>query len=209
VIKLDGATVMLQWATGGLFFLWFTLRRGIVSVGYGWLLRSIYLVFAVASAFIGIRVDVVPLRDATAILMALATAAALLVSIVRRTADASRLPSPFDVVAPVFGLVGLLAAGVHAGDPALLSVVRTLVGAAFLGGVSDAMLLGHWYLVQPGLSRAPLNELVRAVGVVWPLEVAALLWLSGWCRSSTARSTTATPGCSVGSGSRARSRRSC
>jgi hypothetical protein len=34
-------------------------------------------------------------------------------------------------------------------------------------------------LVQPGLSRAPLNELVRAVGLVWPLEVAALLWPVG------------------------------
>ena len=179
MIKLDGATVLLQWATGGLFFLWFTLRRGIVSVGYGWLLRSIYLVFAVASAFIGIRVDVVPLRDAMAILMALATAAALLLSIVRRKAEVSAFPSPFDLVAPVFGIVGLVAAGVHAGDPALLSVVRTLVGAAFLGGVSDAMLLGHWYLVQPGLSRGPLLELVRAVGLVWPLEVAALLWPIG------------------------------
>ena len=25
------------------------------------------------------------------------------------------------------------------------------MGAVFLGAVSDAMLLGHWYLVQPGL----------------------------------------------------------
>ena len=33
------------------------------------------------------------------------------------------------------------------------------------------MLLGHWYLVQPGLSRAPLNQLVRSVGYVWPAEL--------------------------------------
>jgi hypothetical protein len=111
--------------------------------------------------------------------MALATAAALVLSIVRRGDEATAFPSPFDLAAPVFGVVGLLAAGVHAGDPALLSVVRTLVGAAFLGGVSDAMLLGHWYLVQPGLSRGPLLELVRAVGLVWPLEVAVLLWPIG------------------------------
>ena len=61
----------------------------------------------------------------------------------------------------------------------LLSVVRTVVGAAFLGSVSDAMLLGHWYLVQPGLARGPLLEMVRWVGIVWPLEVASLLWPTG------------------------------
>ena len=37
------------------------------------------------------------------------------------------------------------------------------------------MLLGHWYLVQPGLPRRLLNELVTAVGWVWPVEVVALL----------------------------------
>src|SRR5262249_37178902 len=60
-----------------------------------------------------------------------------------------------------------------------LSVVRVVVGAAFLGAVSDAMLLGHWYLVQPGLARRPLLELVRWTGWVWPFEVAALLWPTG------------------------------
>ena len=48
-----------------------------------------------------------------------------------------------------------------AGGPLPLAIARTLVGAAFLGAVTDAMLLGHWYLVQPGLARGPLNELVR------------------------------------------------
>ncbi|MEZ5257553.1 MAG: hypothetical protein R2705_11855 [Ilumatobacteraceae bacterium] len=32
-----------------------------------------------------------------------------------------------------------------------------------LGAVSDAMLLGHWYLVQPGLPRRLLHELVDAL----------------------------------------------
>ena len=38
----------------------------------------------------------------------------------------------------------------------------SLVGAAFLGSVSDAMLLGHWYLVQPGLATRP-GEGARAL----------------------------------------------
>jgi hypothetical protein len=88
-------------------------------------------------------------------------------------------PPALDLIAPVAGAVGLIGAGVAAGGPDLLAVVRTLVGAAFLGVVTDAMLLGHWYLVQPGLGRDPLNELVRWVAWVWPFEVAALLWPTG------------------------------
>ena len=45
-VTLDAATVLLQWATGGLFFTWFTTRRREVGLGYGWLLRGIYLLLA-------------------------------------------------------------------------------------------------------------------------------------------------------------------
>ena len=55
----------------------------------------------------------------------------------------------------------------------------SLVGAAFLGSVTDAMLLGHWYLVQPGLPRAPLFELNNWVARIWPFEVALLLLPTG------------------------------
>ena len=36
MIRLDAATVLLQWAVGGLFFCWVTTRRREVSLGYGW-----------------------------------------------------------------------------------------------------------------------------------------------------------------------------
>ena len=61
----------------------------------------------------------------------------------------------------------------------LLAAARLLVGAAFLGVVSDAMLLGHWYLVQPGLRRDPVKELVRWTAIVWPFEIAVFLWPTG------------------------------
>src|SRR5205823_10867438 len=84
-------------------------------------------------------------------------------------------PPALDLIAPVIGAVGLVFAGANAGGPHLLAVARTLVGAAFLGAVSDAMLLGHWYLVQPGLGRRPLLELVKWTAWVWPVEVGLLL----------------------------------
>ena len=49
-MRLDAATVLLQWATGGLFFLWVTTRRREVGLGYGWLLRGVFLVMAAGAA---------------------------------------------------------------------------------------------------------------------------------------------------------------
>ncbi|MGF1598287.1 MAG: hypothetical protein ACFCVK_15360 [Acidimicrobiales bacterium] len=216
MIELDASSVLLQWATGGLFFLWVTGRRRLVGVGYGWLLRSTYGLLALGAFVIGLRLDSVPGRDLPALGVAVATAAAGLLSYRRRAAgvagpraraaaarervgamvapasapaadDAVGGDAPssaefdprLDLVAPAIGLVGLVMAGIHAGDPLWLSVARMVVGAAFLGAVSDAMLLGHWYLVQPGLNRAPLVELVRWTGVLWLPEVALLLVPTG------------------------------
>jgi len=38
-----------------------------------------------------------------------------------------------------------------------LAAFRLVTGAVFLGLVTDAMLLGHWYLVTPALSEKPLQ----------------------------------------------------
>lgn len=88
-------------------------------------------------------------------------------------------PPWLDLVPVAVGTVGLVAAGLDAGGNTAVALLRILAGAAFLGAVSDAMLLGHWYLVQPGLPRRLLNEIVTALGWVWPVEVFALLLPTG------------------------------
>jgi len=205
-MSLNVATFLLQWATGGLAFLWVTTRRREVSLGYGWLLRGVYGTMALGALAAGIRYDPLPVRDLASGGVVLATGVALWVSVARRSAgvalqreriqvrsarvtqmtgidrseqhfdpDAPEFPPVLDVVAPVIGLVGLVAGGIDIGGAPWLGIARTVVGAAFLGSVSDAMLLGHWYLTQPGLRRAPLEELVRWVGWTWVPEVALLL----------------------------------
>jgi len=219
MISLDVATVLLQWATGGLLFLWVTTRRRLVGIGYGWLLRGTYGVLAAIALWAGLRFNPVPVREAATAGVLVATTVALVVSVVRRKAGVSgpqavrarrrarvavatgasapeggpddadqaeaepagrpEFPPALDLVAPLLGLVGLVAAAVASDGPTALALLRTLVGAAFLGSVSDAMLLGHWYLVQPGLGRGPINELNRWLQVLWPFEVAALLLPTG------------------------------
>ena len=210
MIELDAATVCLQWATGGLAFLWVTTRRRQVGIGYGWLMRATFGLLAAIGVVVGVRYDDAPVRDLLGAAVVVATGVALAVSVVRRRAgvagerervavrsarvsemtgiertaqgprdDVPEFPPWLDLVAPAVGTVGLVVAAVESGGPVALSMLRLLVGAAFLGSVTDAMLLGHWYLVQPGLERGPLLELVRWTGWIWPFEVVAMLVPTG------------------------------
>lgn len=217
MIRLDAATVLLQWATGGMAFCWFTTRRREVGLGYGWLLRGTYGLLAAGATVAGLRYGAVPVREAASIGVVLACVVALAVSVRRRRAGVSgqvaehdrrtarvaamtgidrqvgdapsggaagpEFPPVLDLVPAVIGALGLVAASVDAapagGADVAVSLLRTLVGAAFLGAVTDAMLLGHWYLVQPGLPRRLLNEIVVALGWVWPVEVIAMLLPTG------------------------------
>lgn len=211
MIGFDAASLLLQWATGGLLFLWVTTRRREVSLGYGWLMRGTYGLMAAGAFAIGVfLLDPLPLRDISSLGVAIAATVALVVSILRKgagvsqgVADAERrsarvaamtgieraavehdttareFPPGLDLVAPIIGTVGIVAAAVDAGGPTWLAIARFLVGAAFLGAVTDAMLLGHWYLVQPGLARGALLEMVRWVQRLLVPEVVLLLVPTG------------------------------
>jgi hypothetical protein len=177
-VRLDLASVLLQWATGGLLGLWVTERHRLLGVGYGWLLRSVFGVLAIGAIAAGVA-DAdsgtgATLRDAGATVLVLATAVALLVS-VRTRKHPESFPIGLDLVAPAAGVVALLGAADAVGGSTALAAGRLVAGAVFLGFVTDAMLLGHWYLVQPGLPRAPLREMIRLAAWSWPVDVALLL----------------------------------
>ncbi|CAB4323134.1 MAG: hypothetical protein F2520_04390 [Actinobacteria bacterium] len=211
MIDFDASSLLLQWATGGLLFVWVTTRRREVSLGYGWLMRGTYALMAFGAFWVGVSViEPLPVRDFSALLVGLVTTGVLVSSILRRRAgvagqnelvearsarvaemtgieraaaakdqETREFDPRLDLIAPVIGFVGVIAAGLEAGGPAWLAVARFVVGALFLGAVTDAMLLGHWYLVQPGLARGALLELVRWTGLLWIPEVALLLVPTG------------------------------
>ena len=133
MIRLDGATFLLQWSVGGLGFLWVTTRRREVGTGYGWLLRGVFGTMALAALVLGLALDPVPVREVASAAVVLATGDRARPSPSARREAPDSFPLWLDAVAPAFGVVGLVAAGIDAGSPAWLSVLRTLVGAAFLG----------------------------------------------------------------------------
>ena len=168
-MKLDAATVMLQWASGGMLFLWFTMRSGDISVGYGKLLRGVYAALALIGAALGFAFGLIPGREVAAIVLALLAIGSF-----------ARRDNRVDLPAAIVGLLGVVLASMGADHPDdALWLLRLLVGAVFLGAVSDAMLLGHWYLVQPGMPRKLLNQLTNVLLVVWPLEVLVFLLPTG------------------------------
>jgi len=172
VIKLDAATVLLQWATGGLIFLWYTTRKHEMGAGYGWLLRGSFAVIAAGGAAAGFATHTVMAREVASIAVAVVSIATL-----------RRKNVQWDLVAPIIGFIGLLVAAVDAASgtsDTIVSLLRILVGTAFLGAVSDAMLLGHWYLVQPGLPRSILGELVTALRWVTPLKLLSCCFQPAW-----------------------------
>lgn len=230
MIRLDAALVLLQWATGGLFFLWVTTRHRLVGLGYGWLLRWVYAVIAFGALGASFVTERVVIRDVAAGLVGTAALVAFGFSFVRRKAgvreqramaerkrdrvatmtgdgpasatismrdqfgrtseeterqivEGPEFAPLLDLLAPLVGFVGLIAgawsAAPNGGTDGALSIARTVVGALFLGAVSDAMLLGHWYLVQPGLSRQPIGELNDWLLKLWPVEVGLLLVPTG------------------------------
>tara|TARA_B100001029_G_C15018619_1_gene429047 strand:+ start:181 stop:1038 length:858 start_codon:yes stop_codon:yes gene_type:complete len=211
MIDFQASTFLLQWATGGLLFLWVSGKTRLIGLGYGWTTRITYMAIAgigLAVAFVG---ETIWVREISSIGLLISTNVALVVSIFRRKAGvqgqrqlkesrSSRVaamlgnniqdrtdhaeyqkefPPNLDLIAPCMGAIGLVAGAIDAGGPTWLSISRTLIGAAFLGAVSNSMLLGHWYLVQPGLSREPIFTLVNWTGILWLPELILLCLPTG------------------------------
>ena len=225
MIDFDAASLLLQWATGGLLFLWVTTRRREVGLGYGWLMRGVYLAMAAGAWYVGTQViEPLPVRDAASAGVVLASGAALAVSIVRgrgvgqialaekrsarvaamtgidrpaADAEAKEFPPVLDLIAPVIG--------------AWASSPLRWTPAARPGWPSPASSSGRrsWgrdrrhvaRALVPGAARpGPLLELVKWCGWLWIPEVFCCS-CTGMVSVSTAPSTTTTTASSAGSGS--------
>ena len=84
MIDLDAATVLLQWATGSLFFLWVTGRRREVGIGYGWTIRITFGILTVGAIVVGFTQGQLLIREIFSIAMLIAVLVAMTFSITRR-----------------------------------------------------------------------------------------------------------------------------
>lgn len=161
--------------SGSLLVVGVTELLGGTTRGYrlfmAWLLAACAAVLVLSELNLapGSEVDsTAALRRILVLAFAAATAAYLLASLARW---------PRAGLAIVGGLLGItalatLAAGGATLSPPLFSVQLALAALA-LGAVNAAMLLGHWYLVTPKLSPAPLRRMMWLLLLALLLQVAA------------------------------------
>jgi hypothetical protein len=150
------ALVLLEWSVGWIGAAawtqsWSVVRRGHFRIiAWGVIVLSVLTLVAVRST-------------AASTTLSVATGCLVGGAMVYLVAQYSRTDLPGTVAgaaAAVIGVIGLVvSAWLLDGWPSLLAVLQLVAGALLLGAVTNGMLLGHWYLNQPGLKSWALARL--------------------------------------------------
>ncbi len=170
------ALVLAEAVAGSLVFLWCTPLWNEVKRGFFTLTTSIVLVLALGAWF-STRAATIPGDDAGSwsAMFSLATGAAVGLSFVLMLAK-RHLPARIAGFAGVGLAVATLVAMAGTGRQSFaLSLFQLLAGAAFLGSITDGLLLGHWYLTDRGLGRAPIDRLTTAMLISVVVEAVAVV----------------------------------
>jgi hypothetical protein len=91
------------------------------------------------------------------------------------------------VAATVIALVTLVSFARLGRQDDPVSLFQLLTGAAFLGAAYDALFLGHWYLTDRKLSRAPINRYTNALIATTCVEFIAIA-TGGFAATASSRS---------------------
>jgi len=151
---LTPALILTTWASGvaavaAALAWWRTVGRGFL-----WLAAGVVVLLGIAAALTGDRTEAWVAVGAGALAVPLAER--------QRVSGVA-----FAGAAAILGLVAAADVG----------LVLAVTGAVALGGVSDELLLGHWYLVDPRLPRRPLVRLAWAGIVGLVLDAVVLITL--------------------------------
>lgn len=184
--------VLLEWTVGWLGGAawtqsWKVVRRGHFRIT-AWILPAVAFgaLFSVRDA-----VDSSALENLT-----LALSIATIVYLVAQYLESDLVGIIAGAAGSAIGLGALVAAAsLVDGWPVALSVLGLVAGAVFLGAVTNGMMLGHWYLNQPGLKPWALARLTQlAVGGVAASAVLGLIATPLLIDASTAGAVLGLPG---------------
>ena len=175
--------VLLELAVGGAFLMWILDRTRQAPAGF---LKLVAAVNAVAAALAFALLPALPrgqsaeaVRLNTGALESLGLVVPIVLVLLVAQLLAAFLPfrAPRDLTGVGVMLVGsaaLLVAAVARPEPEapydVFALIALPLGALALGGTNGAMLLGHWYLVTPKLSPAPLQRAALIVAAAIALQ---------------------------------------
>ena len=194
------ALVLAETAAGSAAILWLSGFWGKVKRGFFILTTSVVLLCAGLAAYAASIAREPNGGDAArlSVLLAAITAgltAAALVGLLFRWLAAGRILGLLSIPAGVATLGAL--AVVAAPSPAAAAVL-VFAGAAFMGAVTDGLLLGHWYLVDRGLDRAHIRRIAVVLLAAVAVEVVAVI--VGGARGDVAPTEGFSPFLTVGGG---------
>jgi hypothetical protein len=170
------ALVLAEAVAGSVVFLWCTPLWNEVKRGFFTLVSGIMFVVALA-AWWSTNVAAIPGDDAGTWSTRLALAASVLIGVsfvlmLGRRHGVARAAG-FGSVGIAIGVLFAMAATGR--QSFAVSLFQLLAGAAFLGSITDGLLLGHWYLTDRGLSRGPINRATTAMLVAVVVEAVAVV----------------------------------
>jgi hypothetical protein len=167
------ALVLAETAAGAAAVLWIAPLWGAVKRGFFILAGAVAFVCALLAALsLSAATPDGPARFAE---RATATTAAILglslIALLFRLNLPARLLGLLSIPASATMLAGLASLGGSSFGVALFQLVA---GAAFMGAVTDGLLLGHWYLTDRRLSREHIQRLSLLMVVAVVVEAAAI-----------------------------------
>jgi hypothetical protein len=170
------ALVLAEAVAGSLAFLWLSPIWHEVKRSYFRLNGAIFTALA-AATWLSARAGQVEGSQAGAWSVRMSLAATLTIALWTGLAFAKR-----DAAARVIGFVsvvvalGMLVAMAFTGRQAFpVALFQLLAGAAFLGTVTDGLMLGHWYLTDRGLGREPINRFTNWMLIAVVVEAIAVI----------------------------------
>ena len=170
------SSVVLSFALGIIISLIYISTMKTLGKGFFLLMHSILIGFVIL-AILATSINVVIIFSILVVLISLLFLLALYKEFILLKINNMQLQLVFSIFIS-FLLILALILEVHNVKNIrneILEVFRILIGALLLGGSLNAMLLGHWYLVQPGLDRMPIKKICNFLIVV--LLIVTLGWL--------------------------------
>ena len=177
------ALVLAETAAGGTAVLWLGRLWGNVKRGFFVLTEAVTLGCALLAVLAASAAFAAPAEGEGRLAVLLLAAAAALLAL-----SVAALILRLDGVAWVSGSLavpasaGALAAfATTSGSAFAFALLQLAAGAAFMGAVTDGLLLGHWYLVDRRLAREHIRRFTTLLlaAVALELVVVVLLVLTG------------------------------
>jgi hypothetical protein len=172
------ALVLGEVVAGSIAFLWLLPLWNEVRRGFFTLTAWIQLVLAL-TAWWAARAGSISgdAAGARAVHLALATVVLVLLTVIALMAKRGGHARPLGWLSVPVSISVLLALAATGRQSYGVAAFQLLAGAAYLGSITNGLLLGHWYLTDRGLGRGPINR--ATVAMLVSVIVQALSVIAG------------------------------